>query len=113
MNFSIDALSTNKASACRTAGSERIGFFVLALERSPSFFDIGFLTAWFSRIGRDHPWNHRDVIDLKSYAAGKWGTVAPLKNEHIGHVLAVEDTSDHSALADARWTAEMFRELIA
>lgn len=80
---------------------------------SPSFFDMGFLSAWYSRIGREHPWKHRDVIDLKSYAAGKWGTVAPLKNEHISHVLGIEDTSDHTALADAQWTAELFRALVA
>lgn len=78
---------------------------------SPSFFDIGFLSAWFSRMGRDHPWKHRNVIDLKSYAAGKFGTVSPLKNEHIGQVLGVEDTLDHTALQDARWTAEVFRAL--
>jgi DNA polymerase III epsilon subunit-like protein len=80
---------------------------------SPSFFDIGFLQAWYSRIGRDVPWRHRNVIDLKSYACGKWGTLAPLKNEFIGHVLGIEDTSDHTALADARWTAEMFKALIS
>lgn len=80
---------------------------------SPSFFDMGFLSAWYSRVEREHPWQHRAVIDLKSYAAGKWGTVAPLKNETIGKVLGIDDTSDHTALADARWTAAMFRALIA
>lgn len=83
------------------------------LVASPVHFDIGFLEAWWNRnTARRTPWNHRAMVDLKSYACGVLGVMEPLKNSAISDILGIKDTSDHSALADARWTAEMFRALL-
>lgn len=80
---------------------------------SPVHFDIGFIEAWWKRhTNRRTPWNHRAMVDLKSYACGVLGVMEPLKNSAISDILGIKDTSDHSALADARWTAEMFRALL-
>lgn len=82
---------------------------------SPAHFDEGFLAAWIRRQNARPPWGHRNVIDVKTYAQGKWGTVAPLKNDMIATVLGIpllQSNEAHDALNDARWTAQIFQELI-
>jgi DNA polymerase-3 subunit epsilon len=79
---------------------------------SPAHFDMGFLAAWFSKAGDPVPWGHRDIIDLKSFACGKWGVLSPLRNSLISQMLGIEDTSNHSALDDAIWTYKLFQALL-
>jgi DNA polymerase III epsilon subunit-like protein len=78
---------------------------------SPAHFDVGFLEQLFRTEEMNPPWGHRSVIDLKSYACARFGVLTDLKNSEISRLLDIEDTSDHSALADARWTAQLFRAL--
>lgn len=81
---------------------------------SPAHFDMSFMAAWWDKATGDtkRPWGHRAVIDLKTYACATFGTLNPLKNSAIGGMLGIDDTSDHTALADAKWTAEIFRALL-
>lgn len=81
---------------------------------SPAHFDVGFLTALWHKHERKPPWGHRAVIDLKSYAAGKWGLTTDLGNGEIARLLNVPENEDeHTALADAIWTAQIWTRLIA
>lgn len=81
------------------------------LVASPAHFDVGFLEQLFRREGMDPPWSHRSVIDLKSFACARFGILTNLKNSEISLLLDIEDTSDHTALGDARWTAQLFHAL--
>lgn len=81
------------------------------LVASPAHFDVGFLEAFCRRHGRRPPWGHRSVIDLKSYACARFGVLTDLKNSEISRMLNIEDTSDHTALGDAKWTRELFAGL--
>lgn len=81
------------------------------LVASPAHFDVGFLEQLFRREGMDPPWSHRSVIDLKSFACARFGVLTDLKNSEISRLLDIEDTSDHTALGDARWTAQLMHEL--
>lgn len=83
------------------------------LVASPAHFDVGFLEATYRRAGARIPWGHRSIIDLKSFACAKFGEVSDLKNSAISERLHITDTSDHTALGDARWTADLFRGLVA
>ncbi|WPH57802.1 hypothetical protein [Mycobacterium phage WXIN] len=58
------------------------------------------------------PWHHR-LLDLSAYAAGVLGLpLEELPGLHtVCEYLGVENDDPHSALADARATAECFRQL--
>lgn len=83
---------------------------------SPAHFDMGFMSAYWlhhAPPGEREPWGHRQIIDLKSVAAGLlglrqngWG------NSELAEVLKVKDTSDHTALQDARYTRDLFKALV-
>lgn len=63
---------------------------------------------------RPSPWHHR-LADLSAYAAGGLGiepTALPGLNV-VCRSLQVENEAEHSALADARATAQCFAKLIA
>lgn len=80
---------------------------------APAHFDVGFLEAWMRRLGYDPPWGHRRVIDVKSFAQGRWGALASLSNSMMGKLVSLEDSANkHSALDDAIWQAEMFRRIL-
>lgn len=83
------------------------------LVASPAHFDVGFLEALIRRNNERPPWGHRNVIDLKSYACARFGVVNNLKNSEISRMLNIEDTSDHTALGDAKWTRQLFAALTA
>ncbi len=84
------------------------------LVSSPAHFDMGFLGAFWARNTDEiPPWSHRAVIDLKTYACGVLGDLAPLGNGTIAARLGIEDTSDHSALEDAIYTDRMWRALVS
>lgn len=78
---------------------------------SPSFFDIGFLDAFYrTKVEGNPPWSHRNILDLKSYVYGKFPVPFGRSNDHISEFLQVKNTKDHTALGDARWTWEMFKK---
>lgn len=79
---------------------------------SPAHFDVGFLEALFRKNALDPPWGHRSVIDLKSFACARMGVLTDLKNAEIARMFDVEDTSDHTALGDALYTARLWRALL-
>lgn len=83
------------------------------LVASPAHFDVGFLEAFCRKHGAFPPWGHRSIIDLKSYACARFGVVNDLKNSEISRMLNIEDTSDHTALGDAKWTRNLFAALTA
>lgn len=83
------------------------------LVASPAHFDVGFLEALIRSHGETPPWGHRNIIDLKSYACARFGVLNDLKNSEISRMLNIEDTSDHTALGDAKWTARLFHGLTA
>lgn len=83
------------------------------LVASPAHFDVGFLEALIRRHSKTPPWGHRNIIDLKSYACARFGVVNDLKNSEISRMLNIEDTSDHTALGDAKWTRQLFAALTA
>lgn len=82
------------------------------LVASPAHFDVGFLEQLFRREGLTPPWGPRSIIDLKSFACARFGVLTDLKNSEISRMLDIEDTSDHTALGDAIWTANLFRALL-
>lgn len=80
---------------------------------SPAHFDVGFLEALFRKNTFQPPWGHRSVIDLKSFACARLGVLTDLKNSEIARLFDIPEPEDkHTALADARWTARLFRALL-
>lgn len=84
---------------------------------SPSFFDMGFLQQYWLRhvnevaeFDAQPPWGHRNIIDLKSMAAGL-GYAFGGKNSEIGEWLGVPDTSNHTAEQDAQHQLQIFNKL--
>lgn len=78
---------------------------------SPSFFDMGFLTAyWYKHTHVRPPWGHRNIIDIKSMATGL-GYSFGGKNSEIGEWLGVPDTSNHTAMQDAKHQLKIFEKL--
>jgi DNA polymerase III alpha subunit (gram-positive type) len=78
---------------------------------SPSFFDMGFLTAyWYKHTHVRPPWGHRNILDIKSFAAGL-GYDWRGKNSEIGDKLGISDTSNHTAAQDAKYQLEIFDAL--
>lgn len=76
-------------------------------------FDAEFLTEAHHTL-RESPWHHR-LADISAYAAGALGIPA---NELLGLAdicerLGVDPGESHSALGDAKATAECFRKLQA
>lgn len=76
-------------------------------------FDAEFLTQAHHALSMS-PWHHR-LADISAYAAGSLGIPA---NELLGLAdicerLGVEQVAAHSALDDAKATAECFRKLQA
>lgn len=80
---------------------------------SPAHFDVGFLGALCSNHTFQPPWGHRSVIDLKSFACARLGVLTDLKNSEIARLFDIPEPEDkHTALADARWTARLFRAVL-
>jgi len=85
------------------------------LVASPAHFDVGFLEQLFRREEINPPWNHRSIIDIKSYAVGQLALLTNLKNAEIARLFDLEPLDkdyEHSALNDAVWQAELFRCLL-
>ncbi len=93
----------------------RVDFSRRLLVSSPATFDMGFIGAFWRTYarGEEPPWHHASIIDLKSYACGVFRTFEPLRNSDIAARTGVVDDSDHTALADARYTCRMFEALRA
>lgn len=75
-------------------------------------FDANFLTRSWSSFFDPEPWHHR-LADLAAYAAGALG-IAPNELVGLGAICARLDVNPgvaHSALDDAKATAECFRQL--
>jgi DNA polymerase III alpha subunit (gram-positive type) len=85
------------------------------LVASPAHFDVGFLEQLFRTEDMNPPWNHRSIVDIKSYALGRFGVMADLRNAELARMVDM-DTLDsdhaHSALNDAVWQAELYRRLV-
>lgn len=74
-------------------------------------FDARFLGDLIRYYGSAPAWSHR-FLDLGSWAAGVLGYDRPLStNELAGSVVPNDDA--HSALGDARWNVDVYRNLIA
>jgi DNA polymerase III epsilon subunit-like protein len=81
------------------------------LVASPAHFDVGFLEQLFRRLDLSPPWNHRSIIDIKSYALGRIGIETDLRNAEIARLYDLNPLPEdeaHSALNDAVWQAELF-----
>lgn len=82
---------------------------------SPTFFDMGFITALLTKVGRGPSWSHRQVIDFRSYFLGRMGHqlwTNSIGLAHISHELGIPDPLDrHGALVDARWLRDMHNAL--
>lgn len=84
------------------------------LVASPAHFDVGFLEQLFRSEEMSPPWNHRSIIDIKSYALGSFQIQTDLKNKEIARLFDLDPLPEdeaHSALNDAVWQAELFRGL--
>jgi len=73
-------------------------------------FDAAFLSELFRRRGCEPtPWHHRH-LDLGSFAGGLWGYGQPLGTAALQE-QHVPNTEAHTALGDARWNVEVWKEV--
>lgn len=83
------------------------------------WFDTGFLTELYWRRGYEHPRWHYHLIDVEAFAMGWLARQAeavppPWDSDELMDLVGVvppEDGERHTALADARWAARVYRVL--
>lgn len=74
-------------------------------------FDARFLGDLIQYYGARPAWNHR-YLELGSWAAGVLGYDRPLSTAELARTVTPNDDT-HSALGDARWNVDVYRNLIA
>ena len=82
-------------------------------------FDTGFLTALFARFGEEPRWHHR-LVDVGMLAWGRFNAhhdgsppwQQPPNSELLLEWHGLPADGLHSALADARWAYQVFRECV-
>lgn len=88
---------------------------VVGSEQNPVFvglnapFDWSFINYYFHKYHSENPFGFT-ALDIKAFYLGKFGGVwDDTKSSKMSERLKPQLTGDHSALADARYQAELFR----
>lgn len=77
------------------------------------WFDDAFLKVWFAGHGVTPRW-HYHLVDVENLIAGKLGLRPPWNSETVSEAVGVPVPVDqHTALADARWTRDLYHAVFA
>lgn len=77
------------------------------------WFDDAFLRVWFAAHGRSPGW-HYHLVDVENLIAGKLGLRPPWNSETVSEAVGISvPTDQHAALADARWSRDLYYAVFA
>lgn len=117
--FGWDEIPDEEATDAEGPGADTVHVWIkqnpVILVANHVAFDASFLAAWMRRQNLPVPWG-KHAWDLPSLMAGRLGLAPPVSTGDIIRHFKVEpmrrgDQKFHSALEDARWNREVYRQL--